>query len=49
MGTVVPKRTTSGKKAPLSMFNFGMSKVLHDKICVYAFAVTIDRRPRCRK
>ncbi len=41
MGTIVPKRVTGGKKVPLSMFNFGMSKVLHDQICVYAFSVTI--------
>jgi hypothetical protein len=49
MGAVAPKRTASGKKAPLSMFNFGMSKVLHDKICVYAFAVTIDPSPEVQK
>jgi hypothetical protein len=42
MGTVVSKRTVNGKKVPVSMFNFGMSKVLHDQICVYAFAVTIE-------
>jgi hypothetical protein len=45
MGTVVPKRARAGKKAPLSMFNFGMSKVLNDRICVYAFAVTIAPSP----
>jgi hypothetical protein len=49
MGTVVPKRTAGGKKAPLSMFNFGMSKVLHDRICVYAFAVTIEPSPDVQK
>jgi hypothetical protein len=49
MGTVVPKNTTSGKKAPLSKFNFGMSKVLHDKICLYAFAVTITLSPEAQK
>jgi hypothetical protein len=49
MGTVAPKRTTSGKQAPLSMFNFGMSKVLHDKICVYGFAVTIEPSPAVQK
>src|SRR6185312_11761881 len=38
MGTVASKRTAGGKKVPVSMFNFGMSKVLHDRICVYAFA-----------
>jgi hypothetical protein len=49
MGTLVPKRTTSGKKAPLSMFNFGMSKVLRDQICVYAYAVTIEPSPELQK
>jgi hypothetical protein len=27
------------------MFNFGMSKVLHDQICVYGFSVTIEPSP----
>ncbi len=49
MGTIATKRTTSGKRAPLSMFNFGMSKVLHDKICVYAFGVTIEPSPEVLK
>jgi hypothetical protein len=49
MGAIVLKRTTNGKKAPLSMFNFGMSKVLHDKICIYAFSVTIEPSPEVQK
>jgi hypothetical protein len=49
MGTVVPKHTTSGKKAPLSMLNFGMSKMLHDKICVYAYSITIEPSPEVQK
>lgn len=49
MGTVVSKRTVNGKKVPVSMFNFGMSKVLHDQICVYAFSVTIEPSPEVLK
>ena len=49
MGAIATKRTTSGNRAPLSMFNFGMSKVLHDKICVYAFGVTVEPSPEVLK
>jgi hypothetical protein len=49
MGTVASKRVVNGKKVPVSMFNFGMRKVLHDQICVYAFAVTIQPSPELLK
>jgi hypothetical protein len=31
------------------MFNFGMSKVLHDRICIYAFTVIIEPSPELLK
>jgi hypothetical protein len=49
MGTVASKRIVNGKKVPVSMFNFGMSKVLHDQICVYAFTVIIEPSPEVLK
>jgi hypothetical protein len=41
MGTVPPTLEISGRRAPVSMFNFGASKVLGGRICVYAFSVSI--------
>jgi hypothetical protein len=42
MGTVAGRlKLASGKRVPSAKFNFGMSKVLHGKLCVYAFATPI--------
>lgn len=42
MGTVAPRlKLDNGKRVPAAKFNFGMSKVLHGKLCVYAFATPI--------
>ena len=49
MGTVAPTtRTADGKRVPSSKFNFGMSKVLGGRLCVYAFAVAIRPSPQVR-
>lgn len=42
MGTVAPKREVNGKKIPISMFNFGMSKIIDGRVCIYAFAAKIQ-------
>jgi hypothetical protein len=49
MGTVAARRVVNGKKVPVSMFNFGMSKVLHDQVCVYGFSVAIEPSPEVLK
>ena len=50
MGTVAPTTDAAGRgKVPSSKFNFGMSKVLGGKICLYAFAVDIVPTPALRK
>ena len=35
------KVTAGGRRVPSSKFNFGMSKILGGRMCVYAFAVAI--------
>jgi len=49
MGTVAPSRKVNGKKIPVSMFNFGMSKVIVGKECLYAFSVPITPSPALTK
>jgi hypothetical protein len=52
MGTVAPTTDSiaaGGKKVPSSKFNFGMSKVLKGRMCLYAFAVDIIPTPQLRK
>ncbi|HEY3863859.1 MAG TPA: hypothetical protein VGO59_18435 [Verrucomicrobiae bacterium] len=41
MGTVPATLEVDGRRMPVSMFNFGASKVLSGRICVYAFSVSI--------
>lgn len=41
MGTVPPTMTVDGRHVPVSMFNFGASKVMGGRIFVYAFSVSI--------
>jgi hypothetical protein len=45
MGTVAPSRSSGGKKIPVSMFNFGMSKVIDGRTSLYAFSVPIKPSP----
>lgn len=42
MGTVPPTLESGGRRVPVSMFNFGASKVLDGRMCVYAFSVVIQ-------
>ena len=42
MGTVAPGFKKGGALVPVSMFNFGMSKILNGRICLYAFSVAIN-------
>jgi hypothetical protein len=49
MGTVAPRLAVGSRRVPVSKFNFGMSKVLHGKLCLYAFAVTIKASPSVAK
>src|SRR5665213_792771 len=41
MGTVPPTVKIGLRTVPVSMFNFGASKVLGGRLCVYAFSVSI--------
>src|SRR5439155_23558597 len=45
MGTVAPTLSVGGRMIPVSKFNFGMSKVLDGKMCLYAFSVDIKPAP----
>jgi hypothetical protein len=45
MGTVPAALEIGGRRVPVSMFNFGASKVLGGRICVYAFSVSINPSP----
>ena len=45
MGTVAPTLSVAGQVVPVSKFNFGMSKVLDGKMCLYAFSVDIKPAP----
>jgi hypothetical protein len=45
MGTVAPTLRVDGRAVPASKFNFGMSKVLDGRLCLYAFSVTIKPTP----
>jgi len=42
MGTVPATLKIGEQRVPVSMFNFGASKVLDGRICVYAFSVVIN-------
>lgn len=42
MGTVPPSLEVAGRRVPVSMFNFGASKVMGGRIYVYAFSVSIN-------
>jgi hypothetical protein len=42
MGTVPATLKVGDRRVPVSMFNFGASKVLHGRICVYAFSVLVS-------
>ena len=41
LGTVAPRLKTNDRMVPSSKFNFGMSKVLNGRLCLYAFSVWI--------
>jgi len=42
MGTVAPRiKNADGKRVPTCKFNFGMSKVIDGKLCIYAFSTPI--------
>jgi hypothetical protein len=45
MGTVPATLKLGDRRVPVSMFNFGASKVLSGRICVYAFSVLIKPSP----
>jgi len=49
MGTVPATLKIGGRRVPVSMFNFGASKVLGGRICVYAFSVSIEPSPAVAK
>lgn len=49
MGTVPATLEVGERRLPVSMFNFGASKVLHGRICVYAFSVSITPSPAIAK
>lgn len=50
MGTVPADfHTSDGRTVPTSKFNFGMSKVLNGKTCLYAFAVALKPTPEIAK
>jgi hypothetical protein len=41
MGTVAPRLLVRERRVTSSMFNFGMSKLLHGRLCLYAFSVSL--------
>ncbi|HSU53253.1 MAG TPA: hypothetical protein VLT36_04265 [Candidatus Dormibacteraeota bacterium] len=41
MGTVASKLNVGNRVVPVSKFNFGMSKVLNGRLCLYAFSVSL--------
>jgi hypothetical protein len=53
MGTVAPAlnvgRGGADHNIPASMFNFGMSKLLNGRLCLYAFSVWIEPTPELQK
>ncbi len=49
MGTVAATLKIGDRRVPVSMFNFGASKVLGGRICVYAFSVSITPSPAMTK
>jgi Bacterial Ig-like domain (group 2) len=49
IGTVPPTLEIGSRHVPVSMFNFGASKVLRDRICVYAFSVSVNPSPEMLK
>lgn len=49
MGTVPATLEIGDRRVPVSMFNFGASKVLGGRICVYAFSVSIKPSPAVTK
>jgi hypothetical protein len=49
MGTVAAELRVSGRRVPASMFNFGMSKILGGRLCLYAFSVPIKPSPAVTK
>lgn len=49
MGTVAADLKVGDRNVPSSKFNFGMSKVLGGKLCLYAFSVSINPTPELKK
>jgi hypothetical protein len=49
LGTVPATLKIDERRVPVSMFNFGASKVLAGRICVYAFSVSIKPSPALAK
>jgi hypothetical protein len=49
MGTVPPRLKVGDRTLPVSMFNFGMSKVLQGRVCLYAFSVWLKPSPEIAK
>ena len=45
MGTVAAELQAGDRTVPASMFNFGMSKILGGRLCLYAFSVPIKPSP----
>lgn len=45
MGTVPARLKVGERTVPVSKFNFGMSKVLHGRVCLYAFSVSLKPAP----
>jgi len=45
LGTVAPDPKVTDRNTPTSKFNFGMSKVLSGRFCLYAFSVLIKPTP----
>jgi hypothetical protein len=46
LGTVSSALQAGDRRVLVSMFNFGASKILHGRICIYAFSVQIKPSPR---
>jgi hypothetical protein len=49
MGTVAPRLKLDARRVPTSKFNFGMSKVLNGRMCLYAFSISIVPDESSRK
>jgi len=49
MGTVAPAARLGDKRVPATAFNYGMSKVIHGRLCLYGFGTELLVDPGIRK